>query len=298
MRKVAKETYKRNLVSESCGKREQVCEKNAERGKRMKIGFIGLGNMASAMIAGMLEKGIARPEDMIGSDKFKAAREAANERFEIRVTEDNKEVAKVADILILAVKPQMLSEVTAEIPDSIKDDTLVISIIAGRTLGQLSEAIGKPVKIVRCMPNTPAMVGAGCSGVCRNELVTEDEMQKCLSLLSSFGIAEEVPEKLMDAVVGVSGSSPAYVFMFIEAMADGAVKAGMPRAQAYRFAAQAVMGSAKLMLETGKHPGELKDMVCSPAGTTIEAVQVLEEMGFRSAVMDAVEACVEKSRNM
>ena len=264
----------------------------------MKIGFIGLGNMASAMIAGMLDKGIAKPEDVIGSDKFEGARNTAADRFGIRVTEDNKAVTAECDVLILAVKPQMLSEVTAEIPDSIKEGTLIISIIAGRTLAQLEEAFGKPVKIVRCMPNTPAMVGAGCSGVCRNTLVTEEEMQQCLEILTSFGIAEEVPEKLMDAVVGVSGSSPAYVFMFIEAMADGAVKAGMPRAQAYRFAAQAVMGSAKLMLETGKHPGELKDMVCSPAGTTIEAVQVLEEMGFRSAVMDAVEACVEKSRNM
>ena len=264
----------------------------------MKIGFIGLGNMASAMIAGMLEKGIAKPEDIIGSDKFLAARKAAGERFGIGITEDNKQVAAESDVLILAVKPQMLSEVTGEIPGSIKESTLVISIIAGRTLAQLAEGLGDKVKLVRCMPNTPAMVGAGCSGVCRNEYVTEAEMEKCLELLTSFGIAEEVPEKLMDAVVGVSGSSPAYVFMFIEAMADGAVKAGMPRAQAYRFAAQAVMGSAKLMLETGKHPGELKDMVCSPAGTTIEAVQVLEEMGFRSAVMDAVEACVEKSRNL
>ena len=269
-----------------------------ERGRMMKIGFIGLGNMASAMIAGMLEKGIAKPEDITGSDKFEEARKRAGERFGIHIAEDNKQVAAGSDVLILAVKPQMLSEVTAEIPDSIQNDTLIISIIAGRSLAQLEDAFGKSAKIVRCMPNTPAMVGAGCSGVCRNESVSEEEMKQCLALLSSFGIAEEVPEKLMDAVVGVSGSSPAYVFMFIEAMADGAVKAGMPRTQAYRFAAQAVMGSAKLMLETGKHPGELKDMVCSPAGTTIEAVQVLEEMGFRSAVMDAVEACVEKSRNM
>lgn len=264
----------------------------------MKIGFIGLGNMASAMITGMLEKKIARPEDIIGSDKFPKAGETAREKFGIEVVSDNKKVASESDILILAVKPQMLSEAAAELSGSIKENTLVISIIAGRTLLQLSEVLGKQVKLVRCMPNTPAMVGAGCSGVCRNELVTKEEMETCLEILTSFGIAEEVPEGLMDAVVGVSGSSPAYVFMFIEAMADGAVKAGMPRAQAYRFAAQAVMGSAKLMLETGRHPGELKDMVCSPAGTTIEAVQVLEEMGFRSAVMDAVEACVERSKNM
>ena len=148
------------------------------------------------------------------------------------------------------------------------------------------------------MPNTPALVGMGCTGVCCNELVTRDEMQQSLSLLQSFGLAEEVPEKLMDAVVGVSGSSPAYVFLFLEALADGAVQAGMPRAQAYRFAAQSIMGSAALVLETGKHPGELKDMVCSPGGTTIEAVRVLEEKGMRSAVFEAMKACVKKSRDM
>ena len=162
--------------------------------------------------------------------------------------------------------------------------------------GGLGRMFGRSLKFVRCMPNTPALVGMGCTGVCCNELVTRDEMQQSLSLLQSFGLAEEVPEKLMDAVVGVSGSSPAYVFLFLEALADGAVQAGMPRAQAYRFAAQSIMGSAALALETGKHPGELKDMVCSPGGTTIEAVQVLEDRGFRSSVMHAVSACVERCR--
>ena len=162
----------------------------------------------------------------------------------------------------------------------------------------MEEAFGQKLKFIRCMPNTPAMVGEGCSGVCRNEMVSDDEMAQCMKLITSFGIAEEVPERLMDAVGAVSGSSPAFVFMFMEALADGAVKAGMPRAQAYRFAAQAVMGSAKLMLESGKHPGELKDMVCSPGGTTIEGVQELEKAGLRKSVMSAVEACVEKSRKL
>ena len=298
MRKAAKETYKRNLVSESCGKREQVCEKNAERGKRMKIGFIGLGNMASAMIAGMLEKGIARPEDMIGSDKFKAAREAAAKRFEIRVTEDNKEVAKAADILILAVKPQMLSEVTAEIPDSIKDDTLVISIIAGRTLGQLSEALGKPVKIVRCMPNTPAMVGEGCSAYCVGKLVTKEEEAKAKAIFDSYGTSFLLAESMMDNFGALAGSGPAFVFMFLEAMADGAVLNGMPRQMAYEIAAQTLLGSAKLAKETGKHPGELKDMVCSPGGTTICGIRTLEEKGMRAALINALNSCVEKSQKL
>ncbi|MBO4291920.1 MAG: pyrroline-5-carboxylate reductase, partial [Lachnospiraceae bacterium] len=142
------------------------------------------------------------------------------------------------------------------------------------------------------------LVLEGCTGACSNKNVTNKEMDMAMEVLGAFGRASVVPEKLMDAVVGVSGSSPAYVFMFIEAMADAAVVAGMPRAQAYEFCAQAVLGSAKLLLETGKHPGELKDMVCSPAGTTIEAVKVLEEKGFRAAVMDATLACIEKSKNI
>ena len=148
------------------------------------------------------------------------------------------------------------------------------------------------------MPNTPALVGEGITGVCKNELVTDDEFEHVMSLISGFGLAEAIPESLMDVCVSVSGSSPAYVFMFIEAMADAAVHDGMPRAQAYRFAAQAVLGSAKMVLETGKHPGELKDMVCSPAGTTIEAVRVLEQTGFRSSVMEAMAACTAKCRGL
>lgn len=148
------------------------------------------------------------------------------------------------------------------------------------------------------MPNTPALVLEGCTGVCANANVTGEELDTALTYLRSFGRASVVAESLMDAVVGVSGSSPAYVFIFIEAMADAAVAAGMPRAQAYEFAAQAVLGSAKMVLESGKHPGELKDMVCSPGGTTIDAVKVLEEKGLRAAVMAAMEACIEKSKRL
>ncbi len=264
----------------------------------MKIGVIGLGNMAKAMIAGMLNKKMARGEEIMGSDKMPEAREFAKSKYGIQVTDDNQKVAEFAEVLILAVKPQMINGVLQEISNAITQETLVISIAAGVTIARLESFLGEGHKLVRCMPNTPAMIGEGSSGVCRNALVTDEEMQKCMELIRSFGIAEEVSEGLMDAVVGVSGSSPAFVFMFIEALADGAVKAGMPRAQAYRFAAQTVQGSARLMLETGKHPGELKDMVCSPAGTTIDGVQLLEELGMRSAVMNAVEACVEKSKNM
>lgn len=265
----------------------------------MKVGFIGLGNMASAMIGGMLEKGLIAPEDVIGSAKTTATAKKVKERFNITTVTDNKKVAAEADVLFLAVKPLFFPEVISEIRDSVKAGTLIVSIAAGRTLSSIKEAFGQPeLKVVRCMPNTPALVLAGCTGVCAGEEVPGEDVEKVIRLMEAFGKADVVPERLMDAVVGVSGSSPAYVFLFIEAMADAAVAAGMPRKQAYEFAAQSVMGSAKMVLETGLHPGELKDMVCSPGGTTIEAVKVLEEQGFRGIVMDAVEACIHRSESL
>ena len=265
----------------------------------MKIGFIGLGNMAGAMIGGMLEKKMVSPKDVIGSSRTAATRDKIKCKYNINTTETNCETAAQSDILFLAVKPVILKEVIEEIRDAVKPDALVVSIAAGRDLDFLKEAFGRPeLKIIRCMPNTPALVLEGCTGVCAGEEVPQADLQRVVDLMGSFGRAIVVPERLMDVVVGVSGSSPAYVFLFIEAMADQAVAEGMPRKQAYEFAAQAVLGSAKMVLETGMHPGELKDMVCSPAGTTIQAVKVLEETGLRAAVMNAVEACVEKSRNM
>lgn len=264
----------------------------------MKIGFIGLGNMASAMIGGILKKNLYSPEDLIGADKSEEAVKRVAETFHIHTTTDNIEVAEAADVLILAVKPQFFEGMIAEIKGAVEEDKLVISIAPGKTMEWLMDHFGKEMKLVRCMPNTPALVGEGCTGFCTYSMVTEEEQETARKILESFGKAYPVPENLMDTVVGVSGSSPAYVFMFIEAMADEAVAEGMPRALAYEFAAQAVLGSAKMVLETGKHPGELKDMVCSPAGTTIQAVKVLEEKGFRAAVMDAMEACIEKSRNL
>ena len=264
----------------------------------MKIGFIGLGNMASAMIGGILKKNLYSPEDLIGADKSEEEVKRAAETFHIHTTTDNIEVAEAADVLILAVKPQFFEGMIAEIKGAVGEDKLVISIAPGKTMEWLMDHFGKEMKLVRCMPNTPALVGEGCTGFCTYSMVTEEEQETARKILESFGKAYPVPENLMDTVVGVSGSSPAYVFMFIEAMADEAVAEGMPRALAYEFAAQAVLGSAKMVLETGKHPGELKDMVCSPAGTTIQAVKVLEEKGFRAAVMDAMDACIEKSRNL
>ncbi len=263
----------------------------------MKLGFIGTGNMAGAIMGGIVKKGLIQPEEIIGSDISSAGREKVKELYGIHVTEDNREAAK-ADIVILSVKPQYYAAAIAEIKDVITDRQLVITIAPGKTLAWLEEQFGRKIKLIRTMPNTPAMVGAGMTAACAGELVTEEELAYAVGILRSFGEVEVVPEHLIDAVVSTSGSSPAYVFMMIEAMADAAVADGMPRTQAYKFAAQAVMGSAKMVLETGKHPGELKDMVCSPAGTTIEAVRVLEERGFRSAIIEAMRECAEVSRNM
>ncbi len=263
----------------------------------MKLGFIGTGNMAGAIMGGIIKRGLIRPEEIIGSDIQEQGREKVKSLYGIQVTADNKEAAK-AEVVILSVKPQYYAEAIAEIKDVIKENQLIISIAPGKTLAWLEEQFGKPVKIIRTMPNTPAMVGEGMTAACANAQVAKEDLDYAVSILESFGEVEVVSEHLMDAVVSVSGSSPAYVFMMIEAMADAAVADGMPRTQAYKFAAQAVMGSAKMVMETGKHPGELKDMVCSPAGTTIEAVRVLEERGFRSAIIEAMKACAEISRNM
>ena len=265
----------------------------------MKIGFIGLGNMASAMIGGMLKAGAVQSQDLLGSDKSEKMKALAAEKFGMTVLSDNAQVAEQADVLFLAVKPIFFQDVLDDIREKIKKTTVIVSIAAGKTVQNIEEGLGRSdAKIIRLMPNTPALVGEGCTAVCNNANVTKDELETVKGLLKTFGVAEEIPERLFDAFIGISGSSPAYVFMFIEAMADAAVDAGMPRNQAYTFASQAVLGSAKMVLETGKHPGELKDMVCSPGGTTIAAVKVLEETGFRASVIDAVEACVEKSRNL
>lgn len=264
----------------------------------MKIGFIGLGNMAKAMIGGIRKQGIVSAEEIIGSAKTEETKSRMQKEFGIAIAGDNRQAAEWAEVLVLAVKPVFFSEVIGEIKDIVGKDKLVISIAAGKTTEWIEREFGREIRLIRCMPNTPALVRAGCTAVCGNAAAAKADEELCVKLMSSFGKAIVIPERLMDAAGAVGGSSPAFVFMMIEAMADGAVQAGMPRKQAYEFAAWSVMGSAKLMLETGMHPGELKDMVCSPGGTTIEGVKALEKRGVRAAFMEALEACVEKSRKL
>ncbi len=264
----------------------------------MKVGFIGSGNMGGAMMRGIIASGKCTEDEIMASDALAGALTAIEKDLGILTSMDNKIVTSFADVVFLAVKPQYYESVIEEIRDVVTLDKIVVAIAPGRTLEWLEEKFEKPVKIIRTMPNTPCMVREGMMGMCPNILVTEEEIALVRDVCSGFGKTEIVGENMMDVVTAVSGSSPAYVFLFIESMADAAVAEGMSRAQAYKFAAQAVLGSAKMVLETGKHPGELKDMVCSPGGTTIEAVRVLEEKGLRSAVFEAVKACAGKSREM
>ena len=250
------------------------------------------------MIHGIIGSGKSDASDITASVKTeKSAEECAN-TLGINVTTDNVSVARSADVLFLAVKPQFFEEVIGQIKDEVSDNVIIVSIAPGKTLSWFDEVFGRKLKVIRTMPNTPAMVGEGMMGVCANAEVSNEDLKMVEDLCSGFSKTEVVDEKLMDVVTAVSGSSPAYVFMFIEAMADAAVAGGMPRQKAYKFAAQAVLGSAKMVLETGMHPGELKDMVCSPAGTTIQAVRVLEEKGMRSAVFEAMMKCLDISRKM
>ncbi|MCG5031456.1 pyrroline-5-carboxylate reductase [Mesosutterella sp. OilRF-GAM-744-9] len=262
----------------------------------MKLGVIGAGNMGRAIISGILSSGLVNKNDVIASNATEASRNETV-KLGIAVSGDNADVAR-AENLLIAVKPARLSQVIGEIAPVVKPSTLVISVAAGTPIAALEELFGRQVQIVRAMPNTPALVREGMTALCANSLVSEESFAWVQALFATCGRVEVVPEPLMDAVGTVSGASPAWVYMLIEAMADGAVRDGMPRAQAYKFAAQSVLGAAKMVLETGLHPGALKDQVTSPAGTTIEALKVLEQRGFRGAVIEAMGACTEKSRRM
>ena len=264
----------------------------------MKIGFIGAGNMASAMIGGMINSKSVMANDIIASAKSDSTLNRISETFRINVTKDSKEVVKLSDVIVVAVKPYMYESILEEVKQYIDNNKIIVTIAAGKSITDVENIIGQDKKIIRTMPNTPSLVNEGMSALCPNKNITEEELEIVKNIYGSFGEYEVVNENLIDAVIGVSGSSPAYVFMFIEAMADCAVSYGMSRPQAYKFAAQAVMGSAKMVLESGKHPGELKDMVCSPGGTTIEAVKTLEIEGMRKSVIKGMEACIKKSIEM
>lgn len=262
------------------------------------IGFIGCGNMGSAMVGGIINSGFKNASDIIISDRTEESLNKLKEELNVRTTLSNIEVAEEADILFLAVKPNMYKVVIDEIKTALKKEKIIVTIAAGISIDNMENWLGEGFKIIRTMPNTPALVGEAMSAICANSNVTKEELSYIIDIFNSFGKSVELAEKDFHGFTALCGSSPAYIFMFIEAMADGAVKLGIPRAKAYTMAAQSLVGSAKMVLETGKHPGELKDMVCSPAGTTIDAVASLEKNRFRSTVIEAIDKCAEKSIKM
>lgn len=261
------------------------------------IAIIGAGQMAEAMLAGLQASQVTDPGLLFATDTSAERRDLVKRRFGIRVGSDNREAASWADVSLLAVKPQSLETVLQEMAPVLVGK-LVISIAAGVSVGRLARLVPSEVRIIRVMPNAPALVREGMSALALGPGVTEEDVRFARSLFEAVGRVLVVEERLMDVVTGLSGSGPAYVFMVIEAMADGGVKMGLPRAVAELLAAQTVLGAARMLLETGEHPARLKDRVASPGGTTIAGLHQLEQGGLRATLMAAVEAATKKSEEL
>ncbi|HVU85806.1 MAG TPA: pyrroline-5-carboxylate reductase [Pirellulales bacterium] len=263
-----------------------------------RFGFIGAGRMATALARGFLSAGLATAERIVASDPYPTAREQFATETGGRIADSNREVAAAADVIFLAVKPQQMSQVLAELRGHAKREHLVISIAAGVPLAALAGGLGDAPRLVRVMPNTPCLVGSGASGYCLAPNATAEDAALVDKLLGAVGIARRVDESLLDAVTGLSGSGPAFVYVLIEALSDGGVKMGLPRDVALALAAQTVRGAAEMVLATGEHPGALKDAVTSPGGTTIAGLAALEAAGARAAMIAAVEAATRRSTEL
>ena len=262
-----------------------------------KIGFIGAGKMASAMIEGLLSKGLYNKDEIVACCKSQTTKKRVSGELGIEVTTDVASVFKAADVVVLAVKPNQIEGILTTNIEANSTKKLLISIAAGIKITTLEKYVPDS-RIIRVMPNVCCTVLESASSYTLGTKATKEDAQKVKEILEAIGIAFEVPEEKIDAVTGLSGSSPAYMFMVIDALADGGVLMGLPRDVALKLAAQTMLGSAKTVLETGKHPEDLKDSVCSPGGTTIEGVKVLEDYGMRAAFISAVQASAEKSKEM
>jgi pyrroline-5-carboxylate reductase len=265
---------------------------------QLKIGFLGAGKMAGALASGFVNARLVKANQLVAADPFDAARKQFGAETGAKTVTANIEAAKAANVLILATKPDQVAAALAEISGAFTQKHLLISIAAGVTLAKLEAALPAGARVIRVMPNTPALVGAGASGFALGKNATAADGELAKKLLSAVGLALPVKESLLDAVTGLSGSGPAYVYQFIEALSDGGVAAGLPREVATKLAAQTVLGGAKMVLETGQHPGALKDQVTSPGGTTIEGIHELEKGKLRATVMSAVRAATEKSKKL
>jgi pyrroline-5-carboxylate reductase len=261
------------------------------------IGFVGTGNMAEALIRGLVHAGVVKSRQIIGSDPRAERRSELAAKYQIVLSDDNCEVARKADILVLSVKPQVMAQILEEIAAHVKPHALVISIAAGVPIAVIEGKL-PGVRVVRTMPNTPALVGAGATAIAAGGHATADDLKAAKRIFDSVGMTVVLEEGQMDAVTGLSGSGPAYVFLIIEALSDAGVKVGLSRYNAQALAAQTVLGSAKLLIETNEHPGRLKDMVTSPGGTAIAGLHTLEEGGLRTTLINAVEVATNRSREL
>jgi pyrroline-5-carboxylate reductase len=264
-----------------------------------RFGFLGAGRMATALARAWVDTGLVRPDNCQASDPLPAARQAFAADTGCFATPDNRAVARDAQVLVLAVKPQSMPALLAEVRDTVAAAApLVVSIAAGITLAQLADGLGSSTRLVRVMPNTPCLVGASATGYSPGGRATAEDVACVQRLFGAVGVAHRLPEPLLDAVTGLSASGPAFVYLMIEALSDGGVRVGLPRDVATALAAQTVLGAAKMVLQTGLHPGALKDMVASPAGTTIAGLHALERGGVRGALMDAVEAAARRATEL
>jgi pyrroline-5-carboxylate reductase len=264
----------------------------------IRIGFLGAGQMATALAKGWLAAGLSRADRIVAGDPLLAARDKFHATTQARTTADNREIVAAADVLVIAVKPQSMAALLAEIKPPVTMRHLIVSIAAGVSLRQLADGLGQDRRIVRVMPNTPCLLGASASGFSPSDAATQEDIALVQRLLDAVGKAFRLPEHLLDAVTGLSGSGPAFVYVMIEALSDGGVHVGLPRDVATALAAQTVLGAARMVLETGMHTGALKDAVASPGGTTIAGLQALEHGGVRAALMDAVEAATRRATEL
>lgn len=264
----------------------------------MRFGFIGAGRMATALAQGFLSAGLAQPDDVVASDALPAACQGFARATGGRTMPSNRQTAAHCEVLFLAVKPQQIPDVLLDLRGQLTPAHLVISIAAGIPLQTIAQGLGSGPRLVRVMPNTPCLVGSGASAYCLGPGATGGDGELVARLLSAVGKAVQIPEKLLDAVTGLSGSGPAFVYVMIEALSDGGVNMGLPRDVATTLAAQTVLGAAQMVLSTGQHPGVLKDQVASPGGTTIAGLQALEEHGLRAALIAAVEAATQRSMEL
>lgn len=262
------------------------------------IGCLGAGAMAEAILGGLAGSGMVRPDQLLASDANPGRLDYLQKKLGLKAAHNNVDLVKRANVIILAVKPKVMAHVLSEACSLIKGGQTVISIAAGITTSFIEQYLPEGVPVCRVMPNTPALVGAGASAVCAGSSAGEDSISMALAICSSFGRAVVVDEDLMDSVTGLSGSGPAYMYLIAEAMADAGVKMGLPRDVALTLGTQTMLGAARMVLETGEHPARLKDMVTTPGGTTIAGLFALEDGKLRSAIMKAVQAATERSREL